>query len=193
MLPPQEVPKNGDLKAPFVRRDRWGEFGMAPQPVHVKIVLGLEAILFLPFRALGAFLVLILYWLICKASAALSPPQRAALTVTTGKFASRSVLFCLGFIQIKWVTLPGGDTGPRPGGIVSNHCSYTDILLHMADSFPAFVARKSTADLPFVGIIRCAYEQGRKSTSCARALEIVQTGCHQFRGHDSSSWSSPSS
>lgn len=48
----------------------------------------------------------------------------------------------------------GGDEGPRAVGIVSNHMSWCDILLHMSHSFPAFVARKQTRSTPFVGIIR---------------------------------------
>lgn len=38
--------------------------------------------------------------------------------------------------------------------IVSNHISYLDILVHMAHSFPSFVARGNTKDLPLVGLIR---------------------------------------
>ncbi len=39
--------------------------------------------------------------------------------------------------------------------IVSNHISYLDIIVHCAHSFPSFVARGNTKDLPLVGLIRC--------------------------------------
>ena len=38
--------------------------------------------------------------------------------------------------------------------IVSNHVSYMDILVHMAHSFPSFVARGNTRDMPMLGLIR---------------------------------------
>ena len=38
--------------------------------------------------------------------------------------------------------------------IVSNHCGWTDILVHMARSFPSFVARADTVRLTMIGLIR---------------------------------------
>lgn len=38
--------------------------------------------------------------------------------------------------------------------IVSNHCGWTDILVHMARSFPSFVARADTIQLTMIGLIR---------------------------------------
>lgn len=38
--------------------------------------------------------------------------------------------------------------------IVSNHCGWTDILVHMARFFPAFVARDNTKNLVMIGLIR---------------------------------------
>ena len=70
-------------------------------------------------------------------------------------------LFCCGFMAVKWKTVP--DTRPqhvtqgvRIAGIVSNHCSWADILVHMSRSFPSFVARASTKNLLWVGLIRQA-------------------------------------
>lgn len=42
--------------------------------------------------------------------------------------------------------------------VVSNHCGWVDILIHMARYFPAFVARDGTQNLPMVGLIRCAVQ-----------------------------------
>lgn len=44
----------------------------------------------------------------------------------------------------------------RAVAVVSNHCGWVDILIHMARYFPAFVARDGTQNLPMVGLIRCA-------------------------------------
>lgn len=38
--------------------------------------------------------------------------------------------------------------------VVSNHCGWADILIHMARYFPAFVARDGTQNLLMVGLIR---------------------------------------
>lgn len=40
--------------------------------------------------------------------------------------------------------------------IVSNHCSWIDILVHMSHFFPAFVARHGTKNMMLIGLIRCA-------------------------------------
>lgn len=42
----------------------------------------------------------------------------------------------------------------EPCVIVSNHCSWVDILVHMSRFFPAFVARDSTKHLMLIGLIR---------------------------------------
>jgi len=38
--------------------------------------------------------------------------------------------------------------------VVSNHCGWADILIHMARYFPAFVARDATQNLAMIGLIR---------------------------------------
>ncbi|KAJ4836429.1 hypothetical protein Tsubulata_034153, partial [Turnera subulata] len=57
----------------------------------------------------------------------------------------------------------------RPGAIVSNHVSYVDILYHMSTSFPSFVAKRSVAKLPLVGLISkclgCVYVQRESKSS----------------------------
>ena len=53
----------------------------------------------------------------------------------------------------------GSDESPAVA-IVSNHCGWTDILVHMARSFPSFVARADTVQLTMIGLIRhvaCCY------------------------------------
>ena len=43
---------------------------------------------------------------------------------------------------------------PAAAAIVSNHISYMDILVHLGHSFPSFVARGNTQDMPLLGLIR---------------------------------------
>lgn len=40
------------------------------------------------------------------------------------------------------------------GAIVSNHISWADILVHMTQWLPSFVARDATTNLPFIGVTR---------------------------------------
>ncbi|KAL6775996.1 PGA3 [Auxenochlorella protothecoides x Auxenochlorella symbiontica] len=171
--------EEAELRAPFVRNDRFGEFGMGNLPTCLKAVLALESIFILPFRAVGSFLCLFLYWLVCRLSSPLPPQHRAAIVVPMGKLACRSCLFCIGFFKVEWVLDPAAGQGPRAGGIVSNHCSWADILLHMSHSFPAFVARDSTANLPFIGIISqmmsCLYvNRNRTGRNQAGVADLVK-------------------
>ncbi len=41
------------------------------------------------------------------------------------------------------------------GAILSNHIGWADILVHMTQWLPSFVARDATAHLPFIGVTRC--------------------------------------
>ena len=42
------------------------------------------------------------------------------------------------------------------GAVISNHCSYIDILILMSRYFPSFVARSNTQEMPLIGLCRCA-------------------------------------
>lgn len=57
----------------------------------------------------------------------------------------------------------------RAAAIVSNHCSWLDILVHMSKYFPAFVARHGTKDLTMIGLIRSA------AAAFTEALTITQS------------------
>uniref|UniRef100_A0A7I4A9X2 Phospholipid/glycerol acyltransferase domain-containing protein n=1 Tax=Physcomitrium patens TaxID=3218 RepID=A0A7I4A9X2_PHYPA len=65
----------------------------------------------------------------------------------------------------------------RPGAIVSNHVSYLDILYHMSASFPSFVAKRSVARLPLVGLISkclgCVYVQREYKSSDHKGVSGV--------------------
>ncbi|KAJ9166119.1 hypothetical protein P3X46_020910 [Hevea brasiliensis] len=110
---------------------------------------------------------------------------RRDVIVRCGSFLSRAMLFLFGFCWIKEtyriVEQPqdksfsqneGRDQSAepeRPGAIISNHISYLDILYHMSSSFPSFVAKRSVAKLPLVGLISkclgCVYVQRESKSS----------------------------
>ncbi|XP_027092816.1 lysophospholipid acyltransferase LPEAT1 isoform X4 [Coffea arabica] len=112
---------------------------------------------------------------------------RRAVIVQTGRFCSRALLFIFGFYWISEthrdivdVSFNGkfgtqaeskdqSQDSARPGVIVSNHVSYLDILYHMSSSFPSFVAKRSVAKLPLIGLISkclgCVYVQRESKSS----------------------------
>ncbi|XP_075516995.1 lysophospholipid acyltransferase LPEAT1-like isoform X1 [Primulina tabacum] len=125
--------------------------------------------------------------------------QRAVI-VRSGRFLSRLLLLVFGFYSIRETSLSKEVDGQlnnevdyrvlspasmdqseeleRPGAIVSNHISYIDILYHMSSSFPSFVAKRSVAELPLVGLISkclgCVYvHRGLKSSDFKGVSGIV--------------------
>ncbi|XP_021303923.1 lysophospholipid acyltransferase LPEAT1-like isoform X3 [Sorghum bicolor] len=114
---------------------------------------------------------------------------RRAGVVRCGRALARAMLFVFGFYWIREydcrfpnaevVTMSSSSSQDddvdqsketeRPGAIVSNHVSYVDILYHMSASFPSFVAKRSVARLPLVGLISkclgCIFVQRESKTS----------------------------
>ena len=155
---------------PFIRSDQYGHLGHRPQSFWEYARLGLCSITVVPLKTLGSLVCLTTFFVICRLSAALPRHQQAALVPFCGKLACRACLFCLGFFHIRWVR---ADEHNRTGtqsftaaqrvspdvpamAIVSNHCGWPDILVHMSRSFPSFVARAATQDLFMIGLIRCS-------------------------------------
>lgn len=143
---------------PFRRHDQYGLEGATKQSVLEYLRLAVMALTILPLKILGCIACLIGCYLVCKLSFLVPAQNRAAWVVTCGKMFVRMELFCLGFMFVKWQKVP--DTRPRHilegakvAGIVSNHSSWADILVHMSRSFPSFVARASTKNLLWVGLI----------------------------------------
>ncbi|CAN4122802.1 unnamed protein product [Withania somnifera] len=184
--------------APYVRHDVYGVMGRGKLPWTEKVLLAIAMVMVLPLRVIGAMTVLVVYYLICKICTAFSDPNREeeqedyahtggwrrAVMMQSGMFLSRVMLFVFGFYWIHETYRPIDDLSgksnnehgstdqakelERPGVIVSNHISYLDILYHMSSSFPSFVAKRSVAKLPLVGLISkclgCVYVQ-RESKS----------------------------
>lgn len=121
---------------------------------------------------------------------------RRAVIVWCGRFLSRMLLFVLGFywisVSYRDIELPdqnksssqneGKDQSEEPerlGAIISNHVSYLDILYHMSASFPSFVAKRSVAKLPLVGLISkclgCVYVQRELKSSDFKGVSGIVT------------------
>ncbi|XAR61792.1 Plasmalogen synthase [Bertholletia excelsa] len=184
--------------AAFVRDDVYGTIGCGELPWREKALLVISFLTVVPIRVALALSVLVLYYLICRACTLFSEPNpedeeggyahvggwRRSVIIWCGRVLSRIMLFVLGFY---WITetyrIPdvegrfstetcyGNQTEEpgRPGAVISNHISYLDILYHTYSSFPSFVAKRSVANLPLVGLISkclgCVYVQRESKSS----------------------------
>ncbi|XP_059452965.1 lysophospholipid acyltransferase LPEAT1 isoform X1 [Corylus avellana] len=120
---------------------------------------------------------------------------RRNVIVQCGRALSRAMLFVFGFYWISQTyRIPNShdksstvqnegkdesDEPERPGAIISNHVSYIDILYHMSSFFPSFVAKRSVAKLPLVGLISkclgCVYVQRESRSSDFKGVSGVVT------------------
>ncbi|XP_027329864.1 lysophospholipid acyltransferase LPEAT1-like [Abrus precatorius] len=194
--------------AAFVRRDAYGTMGRGELPTREKVLLGVALVTLVPLRVVAVMIILLLYYLICRVCTICLVPNREQeqedfahiigwrriVIVQCGRALSRLMLFVLGFY---WITqsyrIPHLHEDPttirenrgqledmgRPGVIVSNHVSYLDILYHMSYSFPSFVAKRSVAKLPLVGLISkclgCVYVQRESKSSDFKGASAVVT------------------
>ncbi|KAG7029373.1 Lysophospholipid acyltransferase LPEAT1, partial [Cucurbita argyrosperma subsp. argyrosperma] len=193
--------------APFVRRDVYGTMGRGELPWMEKVLLAIALVTIVPIRVVIGMSLLFLYYMICRVCTLFHDPNREtdeqedyahmvgwrrSVIVCTGRFLSRAMLFVLGFYWISEVyrILPNenkstnenegqekSQESERPGAIISNHVSYLDILYHMSSSFPSFVAKRSVAKIPLVGIISkclgCVYVQRESKTSDSKGVSGV--------------------
>ncbi|KAI9200189.1 hypothetical protein LWI28_003916 [Acer negundo] len=190
--------------AAYVRNDVYGVMGRGELPLKEKLLLGLSLVTLVPIRVVLAMFVLILYYLICRICTLFSAPNREdeqedyahlggwrrSVIVQSGRFFSRSMLFVFGFYWIsETYRIPNSqdkseaknqpEEPERPGAIISNHVSYLDILYHMSSSFSSFVAKRSVAKLPLVGLISkclgCVYVQRESKSSNFKGVSGVVT------------------
>ncbi|KAL3131350.1 hypothetical protein ABBQ38_000636 [Trebouxia sp. C0009 RCD-2024] len=155
---PEERSEDDPSFDPFKRHDQYGLEGAERQPIWEYLRLAVIALTILPLKIIGCVACLVGCYLVCKFSFLVPAHTRSAWVVSCGRVFVRMELFCLGFVTVTWKTVP--DTRPKHilqgvkvAGVVSNHCSWADILVHMSRSFPSFVARASTKDLLWVGLI----------------------------------------
>ncbi|XWS21091.1 hypothetical protein CRYUN_Cryun30bG0025500 [Craigia yunnanensis] len=194
--------------AAYVRNDVYGTMGLGELPLKEKLLLGIALVTLLPLRIFLGMTVLVVYYLVCRICTLFSAPNqeeeeqedyahlggwRRAMIVRSGRFLSRSLLFLVGFYWIKETHRDSANTKEnskteginqseeeeRPGAIVSNHVSYLDILYHMSSSFPSFVAKRSVAKLPLIGLISkclgCVYVQRESKSSDSKGVAGVVT------------------
>lgn len=143
---------------PFKRNDRYGDMGTKPQPLLERCRLALLSVTVLPLKLFCAACCILGYYLVCRVAEILPADWKRKVTTAFGKVFCRACLFSIGFARIEWVKLRKAswdkNKSDRPAvGIVSNHCSHADILVHMARSFPSFVARGGTESIPLIGFI----------------------------------------
>ncbi|XVE94754.1 hypothetical protein REPUB_Repub02eG0036200 [Reevesia pubescens] len=194
--------------AAYVRNDVYGTMGRGKLPLKEKLLLGIALVTLLPLRILLGMTILFVYYLICRVCTLFSAPNREeeqedfahlggwrrAVIVGSGRFLSRSLLFLVGFYWINETQKDSANTQENsktegttnqseekelPGAIVSNHVSYLDILYHMSSSFPSFVAKRSVAKIPLVGLISkclgCVYVQRESKSSDFKGVAGVVT------------------
>lgn len=165
-----------------------------------KLFLGFALVTLLPIRVILAVTVLVVYYVVCRVCTLFKIPNREdeqedyahlggwrrSVIVKCGKALSRVMLFIFGFYWIhvssnsfNQENKPQPEETGRPGVIISNHVSYLDILYHMSSSFPSFVAKRSVAKLPLVGLISkclgCIYVQRESKASDFKGVSAVVT------------------
>ncbi|KAG8067778.1 hypothetical protein GUJ93_ZPchr0005g15094 [Zizania palustris] len=195
--PAQESVEELDRRyAPYARRDAYGTMGRGPLGAAEAVRLAVGAAVLFPLRLVAGVLVLVVYYLVCRVCTLRVEEEReegagegegyARLegwrregVVRYGRALSRAMLFVFGFYWIREHDCSFPDDKDehlekskelgRPGAVVSNHVSYVDILYHMSSSFPSFVAKRSVARLPLVGLISkclgCIFVQRESKTS----------------------------
>ncbi|CAH9100300.1 unnamed protein product [Cuscuta epithymum] len=165
---------NQEKYAPYLRSDSYGIQGREEIPWTEKVLLAVALVTLLPLRVAAATTLLLLCYFTCRICTAFSAPNeqgnyahlggwRRKVIMRSGMFNARGILFAFGFYRIhhtrrhrhrqSYDDKGRAEEAGRAGVIVSNHVSYTDILYHMSSSFASFVAKKSVANLPLVGLI----------------------------------------
>ena len=174
-IAPNEVVSN-----PWERTDRYGECGLAPQPWYEIVRICICLIFIAPIKICGSVACLLSFFLVTKIAWAFPKSVRSDWVAALGKIHCRMCLLFIGFIRVRWIHL-GESSSPsesRVAGIVSNHCSWCDILVHMSHFFPSFVARSKTESMKIVGSISksmgCLYVE-RSKTAADDAMKKGQS------------------
>ena len=142
------------LYDPFRRKDRFGLIGSAPMNFRDRLLVTVFTVTVLPVRVMLALTLLVGCYLVCLLTQLLPANLQPSVMAPLGRLYCRTCLAVIG-IQVQWIDRSNSSaTDAFPCAIVSNHVSWLDILVHMAESFPAFVAAASVRKLPFVGKIR---------------------------------------
>ena len=150
--------------APFARRDAYGPMGCYP-PALEKLRIALVWLTLLPLvKAAVCLATLCSFALVCTVARRLPLALRRRVLPLLAWLHVRVVLFCCGFLWIRRTRVSGSSAAQAvPVCLVSNHVSWVDILVLMAETFPSFVAKATIRELPLVGVISeamgCIYVQ----------------------------------
>lgn len=96
--------------APYARRDAYGTMGRGPLPAAQAVRLALAAAVLLPLRFVAGMLVLLLYYLVCRACTLFVDADggrprlagwRRKAVLRSGCALSRAMLFVFGFYWIR--------------------------------------------------------------------------------------------
>ncbi|KAL6619409.1 hypothetical protein ACP70R_034548 [Stipagrostis hirtigluma subsp. patula] len=204
--PAQESVEELDRRyAPYARRDAYGPMGLGPIGAAEAARLAFAAVVLVPLRVVAGVLVLVAYYLVCRVCTLRVEEERgggegdgyARLegwrregVVRCGRALARAMMFVFGFYWIREYDCRFPDAEEeqmdqskeieRPGAIVSNHVSYVDILYNMSAFFPSFVAKRSVARLPLVGLISkclgCIFVQRESKTSDFKGVSDAIAG-----------------
>eukprot|EP00955_Chlamydomonas_euryale_P080451 363424-Chlamydomonas_euryale.AAC.12 len=141
--------------APFERNDAYGLMGKAKLPLAEVIRLVIMSVLVAPLRVVTSVGCLILCHATLRLAEALLPASsRTSVIPALGSFWCRACARCLG-LWVTWERIDGDRPDEVPAaGLVCNHGSWTDILIHLGRYWCSFAAREGTQDLALIGYIR---------------------------------------
>ncbi|GAX73549.1 hypothetical protein CEUSTIGMA_g1000.t1 [Chlamydomonas eustigma] len=150
-------------------------------------------VLVLPIRFVLASLCVVACNITIRIASVLPDGARQDTSAAVGKLWCNLCLLSLGFF-VRWVKVtseqldndyPASDMSVKAVGIISNHCSWADILIHLSRSFPSFAARDGTQNLPLIGyiskVVQCVFvernkEAGAKGVSAAILDRMIAKG-----------------
>ena len=140
--------------APFARQDAYGPMGSSV-PAREQLRLAVLWLLTpLPLLKLVlSLLTLCSFSVVCAVGRLLPWTVQRRLMPLLAWLHVRVVLLCFGFLWIHRTHLGVSAPKAQPVCVVSNHVSWVDILVFMAEFFPSFVAKATIRKLPLVGVI----------------------------------------
>ena len=176
--------------APFARQDAYGPMGCRV-PAGEKLRLALMWLTLLPLvKVVLSLVTLCSFAVVCSVARFLPWAVQRHLMPLLAWVHVRVVLFCFGFVWIRRTRLGDNVSKAAPVCVVSNHVSWADILVFMAELFPSFVAKATIRRLPLVGVISeamgCIYVERESRAEGNGAAALVRDRLLK-RARDSSS------
>ena len=138
--------------APFARQDAYGPMGTYVPALEKMRLACVWLLTPLPLlKLLLSLVTLCSFAVVCTVGRLLPWAVQRRLMPLLAWLHVRVVLLCFGFLWIRRTRLAGSSA--KSVCVVSNHVSWVDILVFMAELFPSFVAKATIRKLPLVGVI----------------------------------------